>query len=319
MTDTVYDTFIIAAGSLVFGLVLLIKASDRLVASSSFVARRFGWSEFFIGATVVAFGTSAPELFISVSANLAGNPGVAIGNVVGSNTVNVMVILGIAAVLFPLAFRQTMLLRDVLVLVGSSVLFAALVLWGGFGFWWGVAMLVALAGFVGWQFIEDRPDGEDRPRREVDTKESLARHLSVIALCLVLLVVGTEFLVKGAVAAGDALGISETLVAMTVVAVGTSFPELTTSILAAMRGKGDMVIGNILGSNIFNILAIMGVTAILAPIDTTSTVDPFDLAMFVGSAFALFAAVWLKGIPRLAGCGMLFAYAGYVCCQYYVI
>lgn len=319
MTLAAYDTLVIATGSLIFGLFLLLKASDKLVASSSFVARRFGLSEFFIGATVVAFGTSAPELFISVNANLAGTPGVAIGNVVGSNTVNVMVILGLAALVFPLVFHQTMLLRDVAVLVISSLVMSALVLWGGFGFWWGVAMLVALTGYVAWQFFEDRPDQDARATREADAKESVGGHALIIAACLGVLVVGTEFLVKGAVSAGAALGIPETFVAMTVVAIGTSFPELATSFLAAMRGKGDMVIGNIIGSNVFNILAIMGVTASIAPIITSGTVDVFDLAMFVGSAVALLAAVWLKGVPRWSGGVMLAGYAAYVAAQYYVI
>jgi cation:H+ antiporter len=314
-----YDTLVIAAGSLIFGLVLLLKASDRLVSSSSFVARRFGLSEFFIGATVVAFGTSAPELFISVNANLGGNPGVAIGNVVGSNTVNVMVILGLAALVFPLVFHQTMLLRDVSVLVLSSLLLSSLVLWGGFGFWWGATMLAALITYVAWQFFEDRPDQDVRVAREIDAKESVLGHVLTIAACLGVLIVGTEFLVKGAVSAGNALGIPETFVALTVVAIGTSFPELTTSFLAAMRGKGDMVIGNILGSNIFNILAIMGVTSTLSPIYTSETVDIFDLAMFVGSAVVMLAAVWLKGVPRWAGALMIVGYAAYVMSRYYFI
>lgn len=319
MTMAAYDTVVIAIGSLIFGLFLLLRASDILVASSSFVARRFGLSEFFIGATVVAFGTSAPELFISVNANLSGNPGVALGNVVGSNTINVMVILGSTALLFPLVFRQTMLLRDVMVLVISSLVMSGLIMWGDFGFWSGVVMLAALAGYVAWQFFEDRPDHDARATRDLDLKQSLGKHVLIIVACLAILIVGTEFLVKGAISAGAAIGIPETLVALTVVAIGTSMPELATSVLAAMRGKGDMAIGNILGSNVFNILAIMGVTASIAPIHANGTVDLLDLAMFVGSAVALFAAVWLKGIPRWAGGLMVAAYLSYVTAQYNVI
>nr|WP_250808525.1 calcium/sodium antiporter [Neorhizobium tomejilense] len=306
-----YDTFIIAVGSLVFGLYVLLKSSDILVKSSSFVARRFGLSEFFIGATIVAFGTSAPELFISVNANLGGSPGVALGNVVGSNTVNIMVILAVTAVVFPLVFSQTMLLRDVTVMVVASVLLSALILWGEFGLWAGIAMLAVLLGYVFWQYLEDAPEADRRTAVHAE-KESVARHLATIAACLGVLVIGTEFLVKGAIVAGATVGIPETFVAMTIVAVGTSFPELATSFLAAIRGKGDMVIGNILGSNIFNILAIMGVTSTLAPVRATGTVDLGDLGMFIGSAFALLAAVWLKGIPRWVGGVLLVAYALYV-------
>ena len=311
MDISAYDTFVIAVGSLVFGLFLLLKSSDVLVKSSAFVARRFGLSEFFIGATVVAFGTSAPELFISVNANLGGSPGVAIGNVVGSNAVNVMVILGLTAMVFPLVFHQAMLLRDVSVLVVSSFLLSALILWGEFGIWAGIAMLAALVAYVGWQFSEDRPDTDAGPRKAVGD-ESVARHMGIIVACLGILVVGTEFLVKGAVTAGAALGIPSTFVAMTVVALGTSFPELATSVLAALRGKGDMVIGNILGSNVFNILAVMGVTATLAPVKAEGTVDLADLSLFVGSAVVLLAAVWMKGIPRWAGAALLVAYGLYI-------
>lgn len=308
-----YDTFIIAVGSLVFGLYLLLKSSDVLVKSSSFIARRFGLSEFFIGATVVAFGTSAPELFISVNANLGGSPGVAIGNVVGSNTVNIMVILALTAVVFPLVFRQSMLLRDVTVMVVASLVLSGLILWGEFGMWSGVLMLVALAAYVFWQFVEDKPDQQRSPSEVASDKdESVARHLVIVTACLGVLVIGTEFLVKGAVIAGAAVGIPETFVAMTVVAIGTSFPELATSFLAGLRGKGDMVIGNILGSNIFNVLAVMGVTASLAPVNAAGTVDFTDLLLFAGSALALLAAVWLKGIPRWAGAVLLLAYALYV-------
>jgi len=318
MTLSAYDGLIISLGSLVFGLFLLLRSSDALVGSASFVARRLGLSEFFIAATVVAFGTSAPELFISVNANLGGSPGVAIGNVVGSNTVNVLVILGVTALIFPLAFRQTMLLRDVSVMVLSSAWLSALVAWGSFGLWSGVAMLVTLAAYVSWQFFEDVPDRE-APGVPDQREEGVGRHLATMLACLAGLVIGTEFLVKGAVSAGLGLGIPETFVALTVVAVGTALPEMTTSFLAALRGKGDMVIGNILGSNIFNVLAIMGVTSAIAPVASANTVGVFDLAVFVGSAVALLAAVWLKGMPRWAGALMVAAYAGYVAIQYLVI
>lgn len=311
MQIATYDAIVLSVGSLIFGLALLLKASDFLVASSSFVARRLGLSEFFIGATIVAFGTSAPELFISVNANLAGNSGVAIGNVVGSNTVNVMVILATTSLVFPLTFLQTTLLRDVSVLVLASLLLSGLVLWGGFGGWAGAAMLAALVAYVWWQFVEDRPDVEKRTV-EVSRSDRLGRHFLVIVACLAVLVVGTEFLVKGAISAGAALGIPDTFVAMTVVAIGTSFPELTTSILAAIHGKGDMVIGNILGSNVFNILAIIGVTASISTVHASGTVSLTDLAAFVGSAFVLLGAIWLKGVPRWAGAILLVAYVGYV-------
>jgi cation:H+ antiporter len=319
MTIAPYDALILAAGSLLFGLVLLLRASASLVASSSFVARRFGLSEFFIGATVVAFGTSAPELFISLNANLAGNPGVAIGNIVGSNIVNVLVILGLTALVFPLVFRQTMLLRDVTVLVISSAVLSVLILWGEFGFWSGLAMLIAMAFYVAWQFFEDRPDEDIRAFREIDLKQSVGKHLLVIAMSLAVLVVGTEFLVRGAVSGGVALGIPQTFIALTVVAAGTSFPELATSFYAAMRGKGDMAIGNIVGSNVFNILAILGLTSLVSTVHAVGTVNGVDLVMFIGSSTALFAAVWLKGIPRWAGALLTAAYAVYVTMQYYVI
>jgi cation:H+ antiporter len=310
MTHDTYAKFIIAVGSLFFGLFLLLKSSDILVKSSSFVARRFGLSEFFIGATIVAFGTSAPELFISVNANLGGSPGVAIGNVVGSNSVNIMVILALTAVVFPLVFHQTMLLRDVSVMVLASLVLSGLILWGEFGIWAGAFMLAALVGYVFWQYLEDTPDQDRQSKEAID--ESVARHLAIIAACLGVLVIGTEFLVKGAVVAGASVGIPEAFVAMTVVAIGTSFPELATSFLAAVRGKGDMVIGNILGSNIFNILAVMGVTSAIAPVKAAGTVDLTDLGIFIGSGLALLAAVWLKGIPRWAGALLLLAYALYL-------
>lgn len=271
------------------GLIVLLVGGDILVRGAVALAQRLGVTPLVIGLTVVGFGTSAPELVVSVNAALDKAPEIAIGNIVGSNICNVLLVLGLPALIYPIACNAGGLRRDNGLMLLISFGFVLLCQTGSIGRVDGTIMLALLIGFLIWSYRNAmRGDaGVDAIAEEIQDLAARTRSLSMsIALVLagfVGLVVGAKLLVDGAVAIARAAGLSEAVIGLTLVAVGTSLPELATSLVAALRRQGDVAIGNVVGSNLFNILGIMGVTAIVRPVPVPVAFQTFDLWVMLGA------------------------------------
>lgn len=313
---------------LIAGLVLLIAGGDILVRGAVKVAEQLGVSPLVIGLTLVGFGTSTPELVTSVQAALAGSPGIAFGNIVGSNIANILLIVGISAMVFPLAVSSSGLRRDAMVMLGVSVIFAALAFLVPFGRLVGLAFLAALALYIYLAFRQESGSGEHGAVHDKATAlESVDPAVTpghrrqgglllplVLAIGgLLLVVLGGRFLVSGAVAIAQSFAIPETVIGLTIVAVGTSMPELVTSIVAALKRQGDVAFGNIVGSNIYNLLGIGGATALISPTRVPQQIVTFDNLLMVGVSliFVVFAATGLR-IARGEGAILLAGYIAYL-------
>ncbi|MCB1473325.1 MAG: calcium/sodium antiporter [Rhodobiaceae bacterium] len=300
---------------IVAGLLLLLAGGEALVRGAVALALRLGVSPLMIGLTVVGFGTSMPELVTSIQAGAVGSPGIAIGNIVGSNIANILLILGIAALLAPIAINRGALLRDGAFMIGSALLFAGLCYAGRLGAFAGVTLLASLAGYLLLLWRQER----SKPASELDTQVSeavaITRGSLAYALALTLggiavLVLGARLLVFGSIDLARDLGISETVIGLTVVAIGTSLPELATSVVAAIRKQPDVAFGNIVGSNIFNVLGIAGVLALVTPVDVPAPMLATDIPIMLAVSAALVFVAWtgsrivrLEGALLLAGFG----------------
>lgn len=255
----------------VVGVVALVFGAESLVRGAARLAARTGLSPIVIGLTVVAFGTSAPELAVSIGAAVNDNADIAIGNVVGSNIANVLLVLGISALVGGgLVVAQRIVRIDVPLVIVASLLVLVLSLNGSLGRWEGALLVTLLVVYLVWTIVSTRRGGAPPPI-DVDLdldgarSSSLPAELGFVAAGLALLVVGSQALVSAATTVAEALGVSELVIGLTVVAVGTSLPEIATSILAAARGERDLAVGNAIGSNLFNLLAVLGVTALVSP------------------------------------------------------
>ncbi len=307
---------------LTLGLVILVGAGDALVRGAVALSLQFGIPTIIISATVVAIGTSAPELLISVQAALEGAPGIALGNVVGSNIANVLLVLGIPALIVPIAGCGQDAHRNLYLMLGATVLFSAMVL-GGTIFWWGGLALVSVAVIMVWdsirvaRAIRAGPDFEvpDELAELGDVDPDMARWkvLLLIAVGIVGLPIGAQFLIDGARAIALDFGISEAAIGLTVVAVGTSLPELATTVMAAIRRHADVAIGNVIGSNIFNITAVIGAAALAAPLAVPEEIASRDLWVMIGASIVLTAFVLMcRRIGRREGGVFLLLYGIYI-------
>lgn len=303
---------------LVLGLVLLVAGGELLVKGAVKLAQRFSISPLLIGLTLVGFGTSTPELVTSLQAAFAGSPGIAIGNVVGSNIANVLFILGTAALIFPIAVGKETFRRDGFVLASATLLCLGAVLLGSFTRWMGVIFVFALAAYILFAFQQDRRASAPATTGEanhgtVPSAGAIALDLVLVAVGLGMTMLGARFLVSGAIDLARMFSLSETIIGLTIVAVGTSLPELVTSVMASLRKQGDIAFGNIVGSNIYNILGILGVTAIVKPIAVPAEIIHLDIWVMLAATVLLFiAAVSSWRIGRTEGGFMLLAYAAYV-------
>ncbi|GGL76067.1 calcium/sodium antiporter [Wenxinia marina] len=312
---------------LVGGLVLLIAGGELLVRGAVQVATRFGVSPLVIGLTLVGFGTSTPELVTSVQAALAGAPGIAYGNVVGSNIANVLLIGGVAALLFPIAVQSSTLKRDGAVMVAVALVFALLAAAMPLGRAVGAAFVVALVVYIYTAFRQERTatvdhgaayekgaalqDADPGTRPRASGSALVAAGIAIGGLVLVVL--GGRFLVDGAVALARGFGISETVIGLTIVAVGTSMPELVTSVVAGLKRQGDVAFGNIVGSNIYNLLGIAGATMLMAPGPVPAEIVSFDNLVMVGVSVLLVGFAWTGlRIARWEGAVLLAGYGLYV-------
>ncbi|WP_165352816.1 calcium/sodium antiporter [Loktanella sp. IMCC34160] len=294
---------------LIGGLALLLAGGETLVRGAVGLSRRLGLSKALIGVTIMGFGTSMPELVTSIEATLSDAPGIAIGNVLGSNTANILLILGLAAIVRPLSASRA-LRGDLVVMLAATVLGGLLLLRGTLG---SLEAIILLAGFMGFVISAVwRGRAQDEVDDEAPPSGSVAPLVySLMGLGMVLL--GAKLTVSGGIGVANGLGVPPSIIGLSVIAVGTSLPELAASVAAARKGHGDLALGNILGSNIFNLLAILGISAAARPLQVPDRFLSLDLWITIGSAFLLLilpALGWR--MPRIAGLIFVFLYVGYV-------
>ncbi len=303
----------------VAGLALLVLGADLLVKGASRLAAALGISPLVIGLTVVAYGTSAPEMAVSVKSAFLGQADLALGNVVGSNIFNVLFILGASALISPLVVSAQIVRLDVPIMIALSVATWMLCLDGGIGRLDGVLLFGGAIAYTVFQIVQSRRESaaiqaEFAAEYEPREKTSTAANLGWVAVGLALLVLGSRWLVDGAVAFAQALGVSELVIGLTIVAAGTSLPEVATSILAAIRGERDIAVGNVVGSNIFNILAVLGMTGLVAPqgLAAPPALMAFDLPVMIAVAVACLP-IFASGsvIARWEGALFLFYFVAY--------
>ncbi|WP_280547514.1 calcium/sodium antiporter [Halomonas sp. 11-S5] len=312
---TTYQLTLIALGAIAFGVWMLIKGGDWTVDNAVTVARRSGLSKLFIAATVVAFGTSAPELFTSVNANLSGFPGISVGNVIGSNIANVFMVVAVSAMIAPVVFNRSEVRLDTIVMLVATAAMVAAILAGILPTWGGIVMVIALAGYVFYQYKASKLDID-----EVEEHDAGGRFPGLMLLVGILtLLVGSEILVQGAVAGGVALGVPEAVIGMTLIAFGTSLPELTACVAAARKGQNDMIVGGIIGSNVFNILSVMAISAVARPLLIDPRFASFDMlaVVVVTLVFAAFL-LFVGKIGPIAGGVMAACYLAFIIAQYTV-
>lgn len=298
--------------SLAAGLALLTLGADYLVRGAISFANRLGMPPLLIGLTVVGFGTSMPELLVSLQAALDGSPAIAVGNVVGSNIANILLILGTAAVISPIAARIPNLKRDMAMMLVAAVTMLGLGYWGVVNIWLGLAMFALLAAYLAWVTHTDR---RRMTAEEAELVVKLAGWKEAVFMVggLAGLFLGANLLIDAATAFAREFGISEAVIGLTIVAVGTSLPELATSVVAAFRRQAEIALGNVVGSNIFNILGILGITAVVVPVPIENSMASFDIPFMLAVSAALVALILIAGrIGRIAGIGMLAVYTGYV-------
>ena len=296
--------------SITGGFLILTLGAEALVRGASQIALKLGLTPLIIGLTIVAFGTSAPELAVSVKSAMAGNSGIALGNVIGSNIANIGLILGITALIRPIKIESQMVRRDIPIMIAASFLFWSLLLDGNVSFIDGVLLTTLLIGYLSLSYLS----AEKQPTDETNTDNKQSHLLSVLFVIvgISMLVGGGILFVDGAVAMAKSIGINEVVIGLTIVAIGTSMPELVTSIVAALKGESDIAIGNVVGSNLFNILGILGVTALIHPI-ISNEISQIDWITMIALAAVLlpFAYTGLR-IGRREGGILVACYLGYI-------
>ncbi|KAI9134414.1 calcium/sodium antiporter [Acaryochloris sp. CCMEE 5410] len=308
----------------VAGLVFLVVGAEFLVKGASRLAATMGISPLIIGLTVVAFGTSAPELVVSIQAALSGQANIAMGNVIGSNIFNVLFILGLSALIVPLYVSQQLIRLDVPLMIALSVIILVISRDGQISRMDGFFLVAGIVMYTSFLILQSR---KARAKGESDQRSNAARPSSrrwvtngiLVLVGLGLLVVGSQWLVKSAVSFAQYLGVSELIIGLTIVAAGTSLPELVTSVVAAIRGERDIAVGNVVGSNIFNLMAVLGSASIVATagIEVSPSVLRFDLPVMIAVAFACLPIFFTGGtISRQEG-ALLFGY--YIAYMLYLI
>lgn len=313
-----FDTVLTTLGNwptLILGLVILLFGGDALVKGAVNLALRLGIPALVVGLTVVAFGTSAPELLVSVNAALAGQPGIAVGNVVGSNIVNILLILGLPLLLTTIHSSQLDTRRSYVIMLLTAIGFTALAFTGPLTWWHGLILLGGLALMLWDNYRISMAHRQATADDEVEGADESMGWLKIVVFIiggLIGLAVGARFLVDSAVNIATAWGVSETVIGLTLVAIGTSMPELVTSIIAAIRKQADVAMGNVIGSNTFNILGILGVTSLVADVPVDPAILRFDNFFMIAVSLLLIPFVFGKrDMGRLAGVTFVGIYIAY--------
>lgn len=311
---------LLALAAVIFGLALLVWSADRFVEGAAATARHFGMPPLLIGMVIVGFGTSAPEMVVSALAASQGNPGIALGNAYGSNITNIALILGITALIAPIAVHSQVLRKELPILALITALAAWQVWDGEITRTDAIVLLAVFAGLMGWTIWQGMRQKADVLSGEVEAELEihampLGRAVFWLIVGLLLLIVSSRMLVWGAVDIAQALGVSDLIIGLTIVAIGTSLPELASSIIAARKGEHDLALGNIIGSNLFNTLAVVGIAGAIAPM--TFGQEVFYRDVMVMSALTVLLFVFSYGfrgpgrINRIEGGLLLAAYVGY--------
>ena len=302
---------IVQIGLLILGLALVVFGADWLVDGASAIARKSGISEFVIGLTIVGFGTSCPELVVSLTGALKGIADISIGNVVGSNIFNTLLILGLTGVITPIAITPENRKRDIPLTICVTVLFIVFGLWNrDVCRWEGLVFLLLFAGYIYYCFKTDSAPVEQSEEKNL----RLGVAILLVLAGLAGLVIGGRLFVDSATEIARLAGVSDKFIAITVLAGGTSLPELATCVVAAAKKKGQLALGNILGSNIFNILLILGASAVVTPLDFSS-MNWVDLGVLLLSALLVFSSAWTgkkNMIDRFDGSLLLLCEAAYL-------
>jgi len=296
------------------GLFLLIWSADLLVDNASILAGRLGISTFIVGVVIIGFGTSAPEMFVSAMAALENKGNLALGNALGSNITNIGMVLGSAALIGTLGITKSMARRDIPVVIATGLLAVYLVSDGILSTIDGILLLVVLASYLIWSGLNDSNSDDSEESTEDDGQKSTLYYTALTIISIIILMVASRMLVNGAVSIATMMGISELIIGLTIVAVGTSLPELAAAIAAARKGAHDMIIGNIIGSNIFNTLGVLGIMGAIQPtaIDTSALGRDFPI-MFAFTIMMLIFALTQRKFSRLAGIVFVGGYLSYVC------
>ncbi len=311
---------LIAITQLVAGFLLLVWGADRLVAGASAFARNLGVSPLIIGLTIIGFGTSAPELVVSAVATLKGNAGLAVGNAIGSNIANMGLVLGVTAMIYPLRMESTALKREYPMLLLIMLVCFLMALNGHYGRLEGLALLGGLAAVIIWiiRIGLHRPLSDPLAEEfDAEIPKDIPTRIALfwLAVGLVVLPVSSVFLVEGAITIARYLHVTDTVIGLTIVALGTSLPELATAITAALRKEDDLAIGNIIGSNIFNLLGVLGIAAVLKPVELLPIILARDFpAMFLITGALFLMASDFRGpgrIGRRSGTVLLTMFIGY--------
>jgi len=313
--------------AVIAGFVLLVWGADRFVTGAAATARLLGIPPLLIGLTIVGFGTSAPEILVSVVASLQGNPGLAIGNAIGSNIANIALILGITALVVPLAVDSGTMRREMPILIGTTIFAYLLLSDGNLGFGDGLALLIGLLVMLSWVIYVGLSSRDSKDpmateyAAEIPTNLTLTRALLWLLIGGVVLMLGSHILVWGAVEIAQHFGISDLIIGLTIVALGTSLPELAAAIASTLKNEPDIAIGNVIGSNMFNLLAVLGVPGIISPSVVDSAVLTRDMPVMVLLTVALLIMAYgFRGkgrINRLEASLLLTAYAGYQTLLYF--
>lgn len=300
------------------GFVLLFLGGEVLVRSSVSIAERFGLSKLIIGLTIVGFGTSAPELIVSAKAALDGAPAIALGNVVGSNIANVLLIIGLSVLIYPIADWHRSAMRDAMVMTLAALTLFGFAHTAVIGSVEGAALVGALIIYLMasyWLELRSRAPQvavEETEEFETPWLSNIWMAGFAVIISIAVLMVGADLLVKGAVNIARSLGVSDAVIGLTIVAVGTSLPELATAIIAALRKHADVVLGNVVGSNIFNVLGILGITALITPIPVAERFTQIDTPLMLAvMALVVLLLFFTKRIGRVIGSLMLIGYFAY--------
>jgi len=306
--------------AIVGGLALLVWSAEKFVTASADIAANFSVPPLLIGMVIIGFGTSAPEMMVSAFAAYEDNAGLALGNAYGSNIANIALILGVTAVICPIAAQSTVVRKEIPILLAITALSAVLIFDGRLSLFDSLALLVVFAGLMAWSLFEglknrDDPMGLEMQKELEDRDVSSGKAITWIILGLIVLIGSSRLLVWGAVEVAGQLGVSDLIIGLTIVAVGTSLPEFAASVTAARRGHADMALGNILGSNLFNTLVVVGIAGTIRPINVPSEILNRDLpAIGIVTALLLLFCYGFKRegrINRLEGAILVAAYIGY--------
>ncbi|MBX3006575.1 MAG: calcium/sodium antiporter [Melioribacteraceae bacterium] len=303
------------------GLALLIFGADLLVKGASRIASSLGISPLVVGLTVVSFGTSSPELAVSLQSTFNGQPDIAVGNVVGSNIFNVLFILGLSAIIAPLIVNQQLIKIDVPIMIGISVLVYIFGLNGLIGRFEGFILFGSLISYIVFLIIQSRKESkaiEEEYSKEYSVKDKSAKQIILnilfVIVGLALLIYGSDLLVESAVKIAQSFGVSELIIGLTIIAAGTSMPEVAASVVAAFKGEKDIAVGNVVGSNIFNLLCILGLTSIISPsgVNVAPSAISFDIPVMTAIAIACLPIFFTgNSISRWEGFVFLFYYVAY--------